>query len=116
MFAETPDTFLADFGVSATWTGQPWTFDGIAITFDSTVVTFDATTHIETSTVLFEQPDGNVLANRVQTRGYKITYRGTHFANMTNGDAIACNGMFFTVLQTSSIDDGTFFEAALERM
>lgn len=82
--------FLADFGVVAT--------------FEQSV-----------ATVIFDTPDSNILGERIQTTSYQITFRAADFPTLEHGDWIDVDGVQFSVITTSLVDDGQFKTAALQK-
>ena len=91
MIAESLDSFLADYGVVATYNGND-------------------------VMVILDKPDSNVLGNRVMSIGYKITFKSVDLGNMLYGEAITVDGDAYKVLETNSLDDGVFAEAVLEKV
>lgn len=84
--------FLVDFGVPALWKGTT------------------------TGTVIFDLPDTDILAKRVQTRGYKMTFPSTTFVGIARSDSVVIpypGGATYKVLEVNSIDDGAFYSADL---
>lgn len=113
MLVESLLTFVADQGVSATWYGAPWAVDRSGISLDSSK--FGAAgLQTVTAPVLFDQPDTDVLSKRVQTTGYKMTFIASQFPGIKRDDAVVINDANYSVLTASSLDDGAFFEAALQ--
>lgn len=87
MLTENLAAFLADFGVPTIWKGQTPNPPLLSI---------------------FDQPDTDILSKRVQTRGYKITFRTSDFAGIARNDTIVVQGFNLKVLEASLIDDGAF--------
>ncbi len=92
-FCEPLEVFLSDFSDCCQWSGV---------------------TGSDTKPVLFDEPDGEVLSRRANSRGYKITFRASDFVGIQRGDAILVKNQTFSVLQVNSLDDGAFFEAQLQ--
>jgi hypothetical protein len=116
VFAENLDVFVADFGVTVYFGSQ-------------------------TALAIFDQPDGLILSQRVISRDYRITYEASKLVGLVHGDTVyvgeagadwtadstfptadstlaTADGFMvpaFTVLEITSIDDGAFFEARLEK-
>jgi hypothetical protein len=82
--------FLADFGVVATFN------DSIA-------------------TVIFDTPESNILGGRVQTTNYQITFRAADLPGLEHGAWLDVDGLGYSVVTVSAVDDGAFKTAALQK-
>ena len=89
MFAESTAAFFADFGVPA-------------IFGDSTAI------------VLLDQPEANILDDRVQTTQYQITFRTADLPGLKHGSWIQVDGKQFSVINVRPVDDGVFSVAPLK--
>jgi hypothetical protein len=93
MFAENTAPFLADFCVTALWTGTAGS--GSAL-------------------VIFDKPDVVVAGGRAISTEYRITYLSADFAGLAFGDTVTIDSVAYQVLEVLQLDDGTFSEARLE--
>lgn len=114
MFTEDPSVFMQDFGVLVTWFGVPWAIDRSGPSLDSSKYVVGDAPNTQTALALKDQPDGDVLGDRAQSRAYKITFPATQFVGIKRADAIVIGGVKYSVINASSIDDGALFEATLE--
>jgi riboflavin synthase alpha subunit len=90
MFTEDLSPFFADFGVQAIAAGK-------------------------TATVILDKPDKDLLSGRAQSVAYQITYQTADFPSLKYGDSITVAGVAYTVLETSTIDDGQISTCQLQR-
>jgi hypothetical protein len=89
VFAESTAAFFADFGVPAV--------------FGDSV-----------SVVLLDQPEENILGDRVQTTKYQITFRTADLPGLKHGSWIQVDDKQFSVINVRPIDDGVFSAADLK--
>ena len=90
MLTENTAAFLADFGVIAQV----------------------GTRH---AAVLLDAPDANILGDRAQSTAYQMTFRAIDFPDLTHADTLLVAGNQYEVIIISSIDDGVFKHATLQR-
>lgn len=98
-FAEDLAAFFseADFAVAASWTPSG---GGAA----------------KTASVLFDQPDEEVLSGAVVTREYAITYRADALAGLAAGEVLTVDGAAYTVREAPiSLGDGKIMLASLRK-
>ena len=91
MFAEDSGAFLADFGVIAERNG-------------------------ERAQVILDQPDENVMHDHVQSTAYTILFKASSFVGIGHGDSVNVDGVCYSVITVSNVDDGAFKRAELSRV
>ena len=115
---ESTATFLADFGVTATFSApaEAWSFDGTAPTFDSKASTIDGTRVLTFSaSVIFDQPDSDVLGGRAHSTQYSIVFRTADLPGFAFNMAVTVNGAAYICREPpETLDDGVFSRALLE--
>lgn len=98
-FAENLAAFFAeaDFAVAASWTPSG---GGAA----------------KTASVLFDQPDEEVLSGAVMTREYAITYRSGQLQGLAAGEVVTVEGAAYTVREAPmALGDGKIMLATLRK-
>jgi hypothetical protein len=94
VFAESLDTYLADFGVPASFTAGSMTY---------------------TPLVILNEPDEGVLGNRALSTDYEITYRTGDLPGLANESLITVDGQAYFVMEPpKKLDDGAFSCARLQ--
>lgn len=86
---ESPESFLVDFGVSATFGSY-------------------------TATVILDQPDLELLGARAQGTEYEMLYRTSDLPGLDFGGSIVVNGTTYSVQFSKQLDDGVFSRARLQ--
>lgn len=118
MFVESPGAFLVDFGVPASLTSAPgtWSFADTSMNWANAAFKLDGTADpiLYSDLAIFDQPDSDVLGDRVISTEYQIIYRTEKFPPLTEGMEITVNGAIYEVIASKQLDDGEFSMAALE--
>jgi len=83
MFAEAPDTFLADFGL-------PVTIGSVS------------------GSGILDMPSEIIAGGMVLTTDYQLTVRSSVFGQPARGTAVTVNGTAYTVRESRLQDDGVF--------
>lgn len=86
---ESPEAFLADFGVPATF-------------------------GLLTAQVIFDQPDMEILGNRVISKEYKITFVTADLPGLVFDSQVIIGGNVYVVQFVMGLSDGVFSEARLQ--
>lgn len=94
MFTEDLAVLFADFGVAATWTPSTGGAQ-------------------QTATVIFDQPDIDLVSGMILSRDYKIVLPTSSFAGIDNGEVITVAGIPYTVREMRQQDDGALKELAV---
>lgn len=91
MFADLPDVYLQDFGVTATV--------GSA-----------------TAKVIFDKPDEIIGEGLAISTEYIITFKTSDLPTLAGGNSISIDSQNYRVREVRKIDDGTFSRALLTKV
>lgn len=91
MIAESPDLFLADFGVPVVF----GSYTGMGI---------------------LDMPSEIIAGGMVLTTDYQLTVRTSTFPGMDRGDSITVNGVAYTIREARTQDDGVFSNVFLSKV
>ena len=109
---ESPLSFMADFAVTATLSGD-WSLDGKQPTLDSDVYTLDGSGILAVFPVILSEPGQDIMGGEILSNQYEIEYI-TSNASLEFGTAISIQSINFKVLNSYQVDDGTFSRARLQ--
>lgn len=90
MIADSPATFLNDFGVAVT---------------DGTI----------TGKGIFDMPGEIIAGGMVLTTDYQLTARASEFGSKKYGDTLTVAGTLYNVKESRLIDDGAFVQIYLSK-
>ena len=68
----------------------------------------------ESAQVILDRPDLEIMAGRVQSTEYLMTYPATVFSALADGDSITIDGSDYSVREVRALDDGRIKQAIVE--